>query len=67
MGVIVRIELEGRKFMEGYPQVKEVLQKARWISFVEKFEGFHKDVTKSFSRAFDEMEVEITDVKFAIT
>jgi len=34
---------------------------------VEKFDGFNKDVTKSFAKAFDGVEFEIGDVKFAVT
>ena len=53
--------------MEGYPQVKEMVQKAQWLEFVEKFDGFNKEVTKSFARAFDGIEVEIGDIKFIVT
>ena len=34
---------------------------------MEKFNGFHKEVTKTFSRSFNGSEVEIGDVKFIIT
>lgn len=67
MGIIVRKEPNGRKSMEGYLQVKEILQKAQWLEFMENFDGFNKEVTKSFSRAFDGLEVEIGDIKFAVT
>ena len=53
--------------MEGYPQLKGMLQKASWLSFIEKFNGYHKEITKSFSRSFDGMEVEIGDIKFSVT
>lgn len=66
MGIIVRFEPNGRKFMEGYPQVKEMLQKAQWLHFMEKFDGFNKEVTKSFAKAFDGVEVEIGDIKFVV-
>ena len=52
--------------MEGYPHVKEILQRAQWLIFVQKNEGFHKGVTKSFARAFDGVEVEIRYIKFSI-
>lgn len=31
MGLLVRIELDEAKFMEGYPQLKSTLRKARWL------------------------------------
>lgn len=37
------------------------------LEFVEKFDGIHKEVTKSFSIAFDGVEVEIGDIKFIVT
>ena len=67
MGLIVRTEPIGEKYMEGYPQLKEMLQKAGWLNFIEKFDGFHKNITKSFARSFDGTEVEIGDIKFAVT
>ena len=67
MGLIVRTEPVGVKYMEGYPQVRELLQQARWLNFIEKFDGFHKEITKSFSRSSDGVEVEIRDIKFTIT
>ena len=66
MCLIVRTEPVGKKFMEGYPQLKEILQKAQWLNFIEKFDGFHKEVTKYFARAFDRVEVKVGDIKFAV-
>ena len=34
---------------------------------MEKFDGFHKEVTKNFARVFDGIEVEIVDIKFTVT
>ena len=67
MGLIVRTEHVGGKFMEVYPQMKEMLQKVRWLQFIEKFDGFHKEVTKSFARSFKGTEVEIGDINFSVT
>ena len=67
MGLIVRSELVGEKYIEGYPQLEEMLQKDGWLKFIEKFDGFHKEITKSFARYFDCTEVEIGDIKFAMT
>ena len=67
MGLIVRTEPIGVKYMEGYPQLKGMLQKVGWLCFIEKFNGYHKEITKSFSRSFDGMEVEIGDIKFSVT
>jgi len=67
MGLIVRTEPVRVKYMEGYPQLKGMLQQARWLCFIEKFNSYHKEITKSFSRSFDGMEVEIGDIKFAVT
>lgn len=67
MGLIVRLEPVRTKCLEGYPQIKEMLQQVGWLQFLEKFNGFHKEVTKSFFRSFNGLEVEIGDVKFIIT
>ena len=67
MGLIVKMEPFGVKYMEGYPQLKGMLQKAGWLNFIEKFDGYHKEFTKSFARSFDGTEVEIGDIKFAVT
>ena len=53
--------------MEGYPQLKEMFQKAGWLKFIKKFDGFHKEITKSFARSFDGTELEIGDIKFTVT
>ena len=67
MGLIVRTEPVGTKYLEGYPQVREMLQQAGWLQFFKKFSGFHKEVTKTFARSFKGTEVEIGDIKFTIT
>lgn len=67
MGLIVRAEPIRVKYMEGYPQLKGMLRKAGWLSCIEKFNGYHKEITKSFARSFDGMDVEIGDIKFAVT
>ena len=46
------------KYLEGYPQVKELLQQAGRLNFIEKFDGFHKEITKSFVKSFDGAEEE---------
>lgn len=58
MGVIVKTEPTGKKFWRGIHK-QELLQKAQWLEFVEKFDGFHREVIKSFTKAFDGVEVEI--------
>lgn len=65
MELIVRTEPVGVKYMEGYPQFKGMLHKARWLNFIKKFDGYHKEITKSFARSFDGTEVEMGDIKFA--
>lgn len=66
MGLIVSTDPIGVKYMEGYPQLKGMLQKAEWFCFIEKFDGYHKEITKSFAISFDCTEVEIGDIKFAV-
>lgn len=66
MGLIVKAEPVGEKFMEGYPQLKDMLQKTGWLKFIEKFDGYHKEIMKSFARSFDGTKVEIGDIKFSI-
>lgn len=69
MWKLLRAEPEGSKFLEGYPQVKEALQKANWLQCIQKFRGYHKEVTKAFARSFREKDhhVEIGDLQFTVT
>ena len=67
MGQLLRAEPEGPKFLEGYPQVKDTLKKARWLQFIQKFKDYNKEVTKTFARSFNGFEVEIGDHKFSVT
>lgn len=67
MGLIVRTEPVGTKYLEGYPQIREMLQQAGWLQFLEKFSGSHKEVTKTFARSFKGVEVEVGDIKFTVT
>ena len=59
MGLLLRAEPEGPKFMEGYPQLKSIVRKARWLQFIQKFRGYNKEVTKTFARSFNGVEVEV--------
>ena len=67
MGKLLRAEPEGSKFLEGYPQIKEALQRAKWLKFIQKFNGYNKEVTKAFARSFDGKTVEVGDLQFTIT
>ena len=67
MGLLLRAEPDGPKFMEAYPQLKSILRKARWLQFIQKFKGHNKEVTKTFARSFNGVEVEIGDIKFLVT
>ena len=67
MGLLLRSEPEGPKFLEGYPQVKNILKKARWLWFIQKFKGYNKEIPKTFARSFNGQEVEIGDLKFTIS
>jgi len=67
MGKLLRAEPEGSKFLEGYPQVKEALQKSKWLKCIQRFKGYHREVTKAFARSFRDNQVEIGDLKFTIT
>ena len=53
MGRLLRVEPEGTKYLEGYPQVKDLLKKVKWLRFIQKFKGHNKEVTKAFERSFD--------------
>lgn len=44
-----------------------MLQKTRWPNFIKTFDGYHKEITKSFARAFDHTKVEIGGIKFVVT
>lgn len=66
MGVIVRTKSDGKKFMEGYPPVRNILQQAQWLEFIDKIDRYDKEVKKSFSQAFDGVDVEIGDMKIVL-
>ena len=67
MGWLLRAEPEGANFLEGYPQVKDLLKKAKWLRFIQKFKGHNKEITKAFARSFNSQVVEIGDLKFTVT
>ena len=67
MGKLLRAEPEGSNYLEGYPQVKDLLKKAKWLRFIQKFKGYNKEVTKTFARSFNGQIVEVGDLKFAVT
>ena len=67
MGKLLRAEPEGLKYLEGYPQVKDLLKKARWLRFIQKFKGYNKEVTKACAQSFDGQTVEIGDLKLMVT
>ena len=67
MGLIVRTKPVVTKYLEEYPQIKEILQQAGWLQFLEKFSGFHKEVTKTFARSFNGAKVEVGYIKFTVT
>jgi len=66
MDLLLRAEPEGPKFMEGYPQLKSILRKVQWLQFIQKFRGYNKEVTKTFARYFNGVEVEVGDLKFSV-
>jgi len=67
MGKLLRAEPEGLKYLEGYPQAKDLLKKAKWLRFIQKFKGYNKEVTKAFAWSFDGQMVEIRDLKLTVT
>lgn len=66
MGRLLRAGPEGPKYLEGYPQAKYLLKKAKWLRFIQKFKGHNKEVTKAFARSFDGQMVEIGDLKLTV-
>lgn len=66
MGVSMHSKSNGAKFLEAFPKVKQQLQQARWLQFFEKFDGHDKDVTNSFSWAYDGIEGGIGDIKLVL-
>lgn len=67
MGVIVQIELNGTQFMEGYSPVKQMLEQVHWWEFIEKIDGFEKELTKSFDWSFDATKAKIGDIRIVVT
>lgn len=67
MGRLLKVEPEGPKFLEGYPQVNDLLKKEKWLRFIQKFKGHNKEITKAFASSFNIKVVEIGDLKFTVT
>ena len=67
MGRLLRVDPEGPKYLEGYPQTKDLLKKEKWLYFIQKFKGHNKELTKAFARSFDGQMVEIGDLKLTVT
>ena len=47
--------------------MKQQLQQAQWLEFVEKFNGYEKEVTKSFAQAYNGIRAYVRDVKLVLT
>lgn len=47
--------------------MKKILKKARWLRFIQKFKGYNNEITKTFARSFNGLEVEVGDLKFTFT
>jgi len=67
MGRLLRAKPKGPKYLEGYPQAKDLLKRSKWLRFIQKFKGYNKEVTKAFARSFDGQMVEIGDLKLTVT
>lgn len=42
------------------------MQQTQWLGFVEKIYGNEKEVTKSFTQAYDGIEVKIRDISLVL-
>ena len=67
MGVIIRHEPKGVKFMTAYPKVIKKLQKIGWLNFFEKFEGYDTEFTRALPREFDGVEAESGEIRLKVT
>lgn len=67
MGRLLGAEPKGLKYLEDYPQANDLLKKAKWLHFIQKFKGHNKKVTKAFARSFNDQMVEIGDLKVTVT
>ena len=65
-GTYCKVRTSRNQIPRRLPQIREMLQQVGWLQFLENFNGFHKEVTKTFAWSFNGSEVEIGDVKFII-
>jgi hypothetical protein len=53
--------------MEAYPKCYKIFQKAGWLSFLQKFQGYNEKVARPFAQAFYGRRVRIGELEMEIT
>jgi hypothetical protein len=58
-GQIIRLELEGTKLIESYPQMAQRFKYAGWFEFLTTFQGHDEQISMIFAQNFVGFEVVI--------
>jgi hypothetical protein len=64
---VAKIEPEGAKLLEAYPQMAQRFRDAGWFEFLTAFQGYDEWVSMEFSLNFDGHEVEIDKMLMLVT
>jgi hypothetical protein len=59
-GQVVRIELEGVKLLEAFPQMDQRFRNAGWFDFLATFQGYDEQFSMEFALNFYGHKVEIS-------
>jgi hypothetical protein len=66
-GKVVRLEPEGTKLLEAYPQMVQRFRDTGWFEFLTTFQGHDEHVSLAFEEKFDGYEVEIEKLLMLVT
>ena len=67
MAPVSRFELIGDEYLHVAPECREVIIRARWLGFLQKFSGFNVAVSKSFAKFFDGVNAHVGNVELRLT
>ena len=67
MAPVSRFELIGDEYLHAAPECREVIIRAGWLGFLQKFSGFNVVVSKSFAESFDGVNGHVGNVELRMT
>jgi hypothetical protein len=55
------------ELLDAYPKCHRRFRKVGWLSFLQKFQGYDKHITKEFVELFDGTQAQIGDLKLQVS